>query len=448
MRQSRAQSSSFDATGRPFTLAQREALMGKHGKAGRSRRLRALCLGTVAAAAAVVALPTMASASTPIGLTNPGFETGTTAGWAGSGVATTGYEGYTAPDGQYFAVVLGGCPTNTLGQSFTATADQTLTGWSFFKANDYQPFNDSGSVRLSVTGGGTTATVFSSSINQVGSYGGTPWQKWSYTVPADGQYTITASSSNDMDCVGSSAVGIDLAGDSTPPVITASATTNESPYTSGSWTGHDVVVHFSCTDNTGGSGVATVTPDQTVSTEGDAQSVAGTCADNAGNTASATFTGIRIDKTAPTVTYTGNAASYTVDQQVAITCNPSDALSGVATSTCANIGGPAYSFGLGSHTYTATATDNAGNQGGGTTTFTVQVSYPSLCRLASQFSTSTDVASGLCDKLSAASQAAVRGQNKPKTNILAAFDQQVSAQTGKALSSDQADVLTTLAATL
>ena len=118
----------------------------------------------------------------------------------------------------------------------------------------------------------------------------------------------------------------------------------------------------------------------------------------------------------------------------------------LVASTCANVTGPAYTFDLGSHTYTATATDTAGNQAGATTTFAVQVSSSSLCSLATQFSTSTDVASGLCDKLTAASQAVVRGQDKPKTNILAAFDHQVSAQTGKALTSYQADVLSKLAA--
>ena len=420
--------------------------MGQVWKSSGVRCLKAaLGLATVAA---VVALPSMASASTGAGLTNPGFETGNTAGWSGNGFVASNYEGYTAPDGNYFAVVLGGCSTNTLAQSFTATAGQTLTGWSFFKANDYLPYNDSGSVQLSVTGGGTTATVFSSSIGQVGSYGGTPWRRWSYTVPADGQYTISVNSSNYADCSLSSAVGLDMVGDSTPPTITASATSNGLAYTAGTWTNQDVVVHFDCTDNPGGSGVASVTPDQTVTTEGDAQSVTGTCTDNAGNTASATYSGIRIDKTAPTVSYTGNAGTYTVDQQVAITCAPSDALSGIASSTCANITGPAYTFGLGSHTYSATATDNAGNQAGASTTFVVEVSYSSLCNLATQFSTSTDVATGLCDKLTAASQAAAAGQTKTKSNILAAFDHQVAAQKGKALTSEQADILTGLAANL
>lgn len=419
--------------------------MGKFGIMHGWHDGKSLVVAAACAIATIIAVPVAATASTTSGLINAGFETGDTSGWSGSASVTSQYEGYTAPDGRYFAVVLAGCPTNTLAQSFTAHAGQTLSGWSFFKANDYVPYNDSGSVRLAVTGGGTTATVFSSSVNQVGSYGGTPWQRWSYTAPADGQYTITVSSSNYRDCGLSSAVGIDLPGDTTAPTITASATSNGSPYTAGTWTNHPVIVHFTCADNPGGSGVASLFPDQTVSTDGDGQSATGTCTDNAGNTASATFTDIRIDRAAPTVTYSGNAGSYTVDQQVSIVCTPADALSGLASSTCTNITGPAYTFGLGSHTLTATASDNAGNQGSATTTFNVQVSSVSLCNLVTQFSTSTDVAAGLCDKLTAASQAAARGQSKTNSNILRAFDQQVSAQTGKALTSEQAAVLNDLA---
>ena len=236
--------------------------------------------------------------------------------------------------------------------------------------------------------------------------------------------------------------------DTTAPTVTASATSNGSPYTAGTWTNHDVTVAYACTDNAGGSGVASLSPDQTVGTDGDGQSATGSCTDNAGNTASATFTGIRIDKAAPTVTYSGNAGSYTVDQQVSIACTPADALSGLASSTGTNTTGPAYTLGLGSHTLTATATDNAGNQGSATTTFNVQVSSGSLANLVTQFSTNTGVATGLCDKLTAASQAAARGQDTVKSNILRAFDQQVSAQTGKALTPEQASILTNLVAAL
>ena len=66
-------------------------------------------------------------------------------------------------------------------------------------------------------------------------------------------------------------------------------------------------------------------------------------------------------------------------------CTAADSLSGVASTTCANVSGTAWSFGPGPHTFSATATDNAGNIGGGSTTFTVVVSSAALCTLTGQF---------------------------------------------------------------
>ena len=51
-----------------------------------------------------------------------------------------------------------------------------------------------------------------------------------------------------------------------------------------------MTVAYACTDNAGGSGVASLSPDQTVGTDGDGQSATGSCTDNAGNTASRSWT--------------------------------------------------------------------------------------------------------------------------------------------------------------
>jgi uncharacterized protein YjiK len=93
------------------------------------------------------------------------------------------------------------------------------------------------------------------------------------------------------------------------------------------------------------------------------------------------------DITPPTVTYTGNAGTYTVDQPINITCLATDELagSGIASTTCANIVGPAAGFGLGAHPFSATATDNAGNTGSGSGNFTVTVTPASLCSLTLQY---------------------------------------------------------------
>ncbi|HWI50889.1 MAG TPA: hypothetical protein VNT01_01945, partial [Symbiobacteriaceae bacterium] len=124
------------------------------------------------------------------------------------------------------------------------------------------------------------------------------------------------------------------------------------------WINDGAIVNFVCSDLL--SGIADCTAPLTLG-EGADQNVTGTAADMAGNTASATVNGINIDMTAPVVAYSGNAGSYAVDQMIAITCAASDALSGLESSDCADISGPAYDFALGSHSYTASATDLAGN---------------------------------------------------------------------------------------
>jgi YVTN family beta-propeller protein len=101
---------------------------------------------------------------------------------------------------------------------------------------------------------------------------------------------------------------------------------------------------------------------------------------------------VQIDKTPPSVTYNGNAGKYTVDQTIIIQCTAVDPPnsngthgSGLGSSTCQNIGGPAYSFPVGNNTFSAQATDNAGNVGSGSTSFSVLVTYGSLCTLTKQF---------------------------------------------------------------
>jgi hypothetical protein len=229
--------------------------------------------------------------------------------------------------------------------------------------------------------------------------------------------------------------------DKTLPTISAAATT--APNANG-WYNASVTVHFTCNDALSGIPSGTCPADQVLNTEGSAvSSSAQTVADAAGNvSAPSSVVTVKIDKTPPTVAYSGNAGNYTVDQQVQITCSPNDMLSGVASSTCQSISGSAYSFGLGSHSFSATAVDKAGNTGSGSTSFTVIVTSSSLQNLASRFSTDPSVAASLDQDVSAIAQAP---NATAKAGALQGFTHLVQAQTGKSLTSDQANILITLA---
>lgn len=142
------------------------------------------------------------------------------------------------------------------------------------------------------------------------------------------------------------------------------------------------VTAISCTDSLGGLaagplvGGGTGEASRTLTVTGDGiHAISCMATDGVGNTGagagSTNAAVILIDTTAPAVTYSGNLGTYTVDQNVNITCAATDALSGLASSTCADIQGLASTFGLGDSEFGASALDHAGNRGIGSTRFTV-----------------------------------------------------------------------------
>jgi hypothetical protein len=93
-------------------------------------------------------------------------------------------------------------------------------------------------------------------------------------------------------------VSVSIKRDATKPTIGGSA----SPAPNGAgWNNTDVTVAFICDDNL--SGVASCGPDQTLSSDGAGQSAIGAAVDNAGNSETATVSGINIDKTPPEITF-------------------------------------------------------------------------------------------------------------------------------------------------
>ena len=166
--------------------------------------------------------------------------------------------------------------------------------------------------------------------------------------------------------------------DSTPPTVagTVSPTANAA-----GWRKGDVTVAWTATDPAPSSG-GVVSPASTrVHGEGaNLTAVSAQVCDNAGNCAKGTVIGIKIDQTPPTVTIEGATATanppalptYQLGAAPTLKCKAADALSGLDGSCVTTLtGGNANA--VGTFTYTAKATDHAGNSD--TATYTFRVVY-------------------------------------------------------------------------
>jgi len=231
--------------------------------------------------------------------------------------------------------------------------------------------------------------------------------------------------------------------DNTSPNITAGVA---GTLGNNGWYTSDVAVTWTVTDaestvtSTTGCGPSNVTSD----TSGDSFTCSAT---SAGGTASASVT-IKRDATDPTVTYSGNVGPYDVSDDVAITCTAADGLSGLASDTCADISGPAWSFPLGTNSFSATAEDLAGNTASGSTSFEVTASFDGLCALVESFVSHAGTTNSMCAKIRAAERSDARGRTNARDNSLSAFINEVAAQTGKRVDPDDAAVLITIATAL
>jgi hypothetical protein len=158
--------------------------------------------------------------------------------------------------------------------------------------------------------------------------------------------------------------------DTSAPSVTATAT--PAPNANG-WNAADVTVTFAGTDSLSGSGVASCSPAQTLTSQGAGQLATGSCQDVAGNSASASATA-NIDKTPPlaAVAVPAANASYSSGATVNAAYSCSDAPSGVVTcaGTVAN-GLPIDTTGTGVKSFTLNAVDRAGNAATTTVTYSV-----------------------------------------------------------------------------
>ena len=253
---------------------------------------------------------------------------------------------------------------------------------------------------------------------------------------------------------------LDIWIDKTKPVI--SGQVNSPPNVHG-WYKADVTATFSYSDprptNPGAvdkvievSGIDPNNSTRTVvlSTEGANQTITGTATDKASNVNQSLLPGINLDKTLPTITYTGNAGTYTPDQFINITCTPDDTLSGVRVHTCQNITGEGYNFVAGSqkvtpHSYSAEVTDYADNVGNGSTSFTVMVTQQAVSNLTARFVRNAGVANALHQKLRQATEAEDRGDLKGKAHHVDVYIHTLGNHIGRFVSAENAATLIRLA---
>src|SRR6185437_1091341 len=223
--------------------------------------------------------------------------------------------------------------------------------------------------------------------------------------------------------------------DKKDPTISGAPTTSPNV---NNWYNAPVTIHWTCAD--GGSDIASCPADQAIGSEGTNQTVDGTATDNVGNSATVTSSpGVNIDLTAPSVNYSGNQGSYAVDQTVNITCSASDTLSGVDSTTCQTISGPAYNYALGANSFSASATDKAGNIGNSSVSFTVGVTVDSLCNLTQQFVGNSRGALAMCVPLNGIELAQTTHNARSKSALINTYIMLVNTQRG--LSSQQRTIL-------
>jgi hypothetical protein len=238
--------------------------------------------------------------------------------------------------------------------------------------------------------------------------------------------------------------------DKTPPIITGATTTLPNLY---GWWNTDVIVHFETTDAV--SGIAFVTPDVRISSEGANQSVNGVAMDMAGNIAQVTVNNINIDKTPPVVTIINPLPqTYYNTDSLTVHWSALDALSGIAAENGNLDGGPVSNGQLielllvtpGNHIFSVVAVDKADNVATDTVDFFVNVDIDGLTASVNYMCeqgwiSGKGICNSLVSKLNNVKAALDRGSCKTAKNLLFAFMHEVEAQSSKAVTEKAVKVL-------
>jgi hypothetical protein len=211
------------------------------------------------------------------------------------------------------------------------------------------------------------------------------------TSGANQTFTNTGSCTDVAGNIADSTTVSDIDVDKDKPTISGAVTSPAAIDGANGWYTSAPTVTFTCGDAL--SGVASCVADGssppsasiTLGESSSAQSVGGTATDNAGNSDTASVSGLKVDLSDPTVdSWSGSInqgdSFYFGSVPPAPTCAGSDSISGIAS--CLVTG---YSTAVGTHTLTATATDNAGR------TSTAQRSYTVLAWTLNGFYSPVDM---------------------------------------------------------
>lgn len=276
---------------------------------------------------------------------------------------------------------------------------------------------------------------------------------------AEGANTVTVYSEDAAGNRSTSTFRLGVTVDTVAPATTATA--NPAANANG-WNNTAVAVALAATDGSGsgvkevrysiggGAEVVTAGSGANVSLTLDGvHSVAYRAVDNAGNAEAAKTAVVRIDTVKPVITFTG-AGAYTVDQRVTVRCTATDELSGVDGAPCANVllDRFAYELPLGATAVSASASDLAGNAATAGASVTVAVTFDSLINLTRAFVADAGLQNAAVAHLEAAKASSARGNSVAANNSLSAFQNHVSAQSGKGIGAAQAATLSALAEAL
>jgi hypothetical protein len=176
-----------------------------------------------------------------------------------------------------------------------------------------------------------------------------------------------------------------------------------------------------------------------VITENGASNVRVRYQDESGYVSESASLEVHVDKQSPVVTLTGTR-SYSVTENVYVSCTAADTLSGLAANPCNTPivnGVPAYTFGIGSHSVSVSATDLAGNLNTVEGSYFITLTYEGLAQLTEKFLLETNepgdhgILNSLLKKLEQADKDS--------------YIHELSAQSGKDIMADRAAILIQLA---